>query len=110
MIKKNKILTNEFNKSSTNFPQSHDKKKQDYTKTNTQLYRSEQRTQTHLARGILFSNKDTKKIQQMVLVKLDTHMYKNENRPLSLILMKIKPKRSNTLREDLKQGFCQRKE
>lgn len=37
-------------------------------------------------------------------------MYKNENRPLSLILMKIKPKGSNTLTEDLKQCLYKRKE
>lgn len=35
MIEKNKILMNEFNKSSTKFPQSHGKKKQNGTKTNT---------------------------------------------------------------------------
>lgn len=41
MTKKNKLFINEFNKSSTNFPQSHGKKKQDGTKTNIQIIGSE---------------------------------------------------------------------
>lgn len=63
MIKKNKMLTNEFNKSSTNFPQSHDKKKQDDTKNkHTALQiRVKNSKKPHLARDILIFDKDAKK-------------------------------------------------